>query len=396
MGRKSKWVGVRPAGVASIEIDFRYRGVRCREKLKLLPTPANLTKAERHRFAILAAIDAGTFDYSVTFPESKAAKRFAQAEEPARGFLLEEYLETGLAERKKVLKSSTWKDYDKTVHGVLIPAIGRKTLAEIRRSDVRDWAEEQTCGNKRLANVQSVLRAALADAVHDELLEHNVMSDWTYERKEAPRPVDDVDPLTAEEQAEVLKAATEPQHRNLIQFAFWSGLRTSELCALQWGDVDWLRGVVRIQRALTQAAEESETPKTKRGAREVKLLQLAREALQAQKAHTYLRGAEIFLNPRTGEPWTGDQAIRKTMWTPILKRAGVRYRRPYQTRHTYASMMLTAGESPVWLAQQMGHSDFTMIARTYGRWIPDAVPDAGGKAEALFGSKADSAQAGGS
>jgi len=71
--------------------------------------------------------------------------------------------------------------------------------------------------------VQSVLRAALADAVHDELLEHNVMSDWTYERKEAPKPVDDVDPLTAEEQAEVLKAATEPQHRNLIQFAFWSG-----------------------------------------------------------------------------------------------------------------------------------------------------------------------------
>jgi hypothetical protein len=40
--------------------------------------------------------------------------------------------------------------------------------------------------------------------------------------------------------------------------------------------------------------------------------------------------------------------------------------------------MLTAGESPVWLAQQMGHSDFTMIARTYGRWITDAVPDAGG------------------
>jgi len=77
-----------------------------------------------------------------------------------------------------------------------------------------------------------------------------------------------------------------------------------------------------------------------------------------------LAGAEIFLNPRTGEPWTGDQATRKTMWTPILKRAGVRYRRPYQTRHTCASMMLTAGESPVWLAQQMGHSDFTMIART--------------------------------
>jgi len=387
MGRKSKWPGVRPAGLASIEIDFRYRGVRCREKLKLLPTPANLARAAKHRYAILAAIDAGTFDYSVTFPGSRAGTRFAEAEEPARGLLLEEYLEDWLEARKKVLKSSTWNDYRKTVRGVLVQEFGRKTLADIRRADLREWAEKQDCGNKRLANVQSVLRAALADAVHDELLEHNVMSDWTYERKEAPKSVDDVDPLTADEQAAVLKSAKEPQHRNLIQFALWTGLRTSELCALRWGDIDWIRGVVRVQRALTQAAGEPETPKTRRGAREVKLLRAANEALNAQKAYTLLRDAEVFMNPRTNEAWAGDQPIRKTMWEPILRRAGVRYRRPYQTRHTYASMMLTAGESPVWVAQQMGHADMTMIARTYGRWITDAVPDAGSKAEALFGQR---------
>ena len=51
-------------------------------------------------------------------------------------------------------------------------------------------------------------------------------------------------------------------------------------------------------------------------------------------------------------------------------------------------MMLTAGESPIWLAQQMGHTDLTMISRTYGRWMSDAVPDAGRKAEALFAKKA--------
>ena len=58
---------------------------------------------------------------------------------------------------------------------------------------------------------------------------------------------------------------------------------------------------------------------------------------------------------------------------------------PYQTRDTYTSMMLTAGESPVWLAQQMGHRDWTMIARVYGKWIKDAVPDTGIKAVSLFG-----------
>lgn len=49
-----------------------------------------------------------------------------------------------------------------------------------------------------------------------------------------------------------------------------------------------------------------------------------------------------------------------------LKKAGVRYRRPYQTRHTFASMLLSAGEHPMWVAQQMGHSDWTMIAQVYG------------------------------
>lgn len=96
------------------------------------------------------------------------------------------------------------------------------------------------------------------------------------------------------------------------------------------------------------------------------------------------RGSFVFHDPRHNEPWAGDGPIRKTVWQPALRRAKVRYRRPYQTRHTYASMMLSAGEHPMWVAQQMGHSDWGMIRRIYGRWMPDAAPDAGQKAEAMF------------
>ena len=75
---------------------------------------------------------------------------------------------------------------------------------------------------------------------------------------------------------------------------------------------------------------------------------------------------------------------RKTMWHPAMKKSAVRYRRPYQTRHTYASMMLSAGEHPMWVAKQMGYIDWTMIARVYGRWMPSADSDAGGEAEELW------------
>jgi integrase len=51
-------------------------------------------------------------------------------------------------------------------------------------------------------------------------------------------------------------------------------------------------------------------------------------------------------------------------------------------------MMLSAGESPMWVAQQMGHSDWTMIAQIYGRWIPEGAPDAGQEAVKIFGQNA--------
>lgn len=111
--------------------------------------------------------------------------------------------------------------------------------------------------------------------------------------------------------------------------------------------------------------------KTEAGKRDVLLLPPARSALEAQKEHTFLAGDRVFHNPRTGQPWETDAQIRKTCWQYLLKLAAVRYRNPYQTRHTYASTLLSAGENPWWLAAQMGHVDVEMIFRHYGRWIPE-------------------------
>ena len=65
-------LGVVAVSRASIQISFTFRGVHCRERIKLQPTPANLKRAELAR-PILHAIAVGTFDYSVTFPQFAAA-----------------------------------------------------------------------------------------------------------------------------------------------------------------------------------------------------------------------------------------------------------------------------------------------------------------------------------
>jgi integrase len=374
--------GVRAASKSSIEISFMVDGKQCRERLPLEPTPANLKRAQQQKASIDLAIHRGEFEYAEAFPRSKrAVSAVGQSGQVPLGQYLDEWLER----KAGILKASTLDGYRKIVAGVLVPALGSLALASVTRKEVRAAMAKMSATNKRLANVQSCLRSALSDAVDDELIESNPLAGWTYSVKGKPRTEDEIDPFSPDEQRAILAAAT-GQYRNLLQFAFWTGLRTSELVALEWGDIDWHRGEVRVSRGLTAAASEAETPKTAAGVRSVRLLPMSFEALKAQREHTYIEGKAVFHDPRHNRAFNGDQELRKSLWTPTIRRAGVRYRNPYQTRHTYASMMLSAGEHPMWVAKQMGHASWLMIARVYGRWIPTDGDSSGDKAAAMFGS----------
>ncbi len=95
-------------------------------------------------------------------------------------------------------------------------------------------------------------------------------------------------------------------------------MRTGELIALEWRDIDWVRKVVMVKR--NSVRKEVKPPKTKAGLREVVLLPQSLQALDMQKQHSFLAGGRIFLNPKTGQPWETDAQIRRTSWEHILKK----------------------------------------------------------------------------
>ncbi len=382
MDRKStKYPGIRAASASSIQISFTYQGKHCRERIKLKPTPANLKSAQRHREAILDAIYHGTFNYAVTFPESINAIELSPI--PGDAITLRSYLWEWLELKKQTTKASTYHGYKKIVKNVLCPAFGELAISAINRRVVKQWALEQDSSNKRIANITSVLRSSLQEAVDDEIIESNPLISWRFTRPEGISKKEP-DPFTPQEQMAIL-AQMDAETANYFQFALWTGLRTSELIALEWGDIDWHNKIFRVSKAKAHALAEVETTKTKASIRDVKLLQPAYDALVAQKQHTLLHPSGIiFLHPRMNLPHRDGQSLLKTFWTPAIKRAKVRYRNQYQTRHTYASMMLSAGENPIWVAQQMGHKDWTMIARVYGKWMKEANPEAGNKGVEMF------------
>lgn len=144
-------------------------------------------------------------------------------------------------------------------------------------------------------------------------------------------------------------------------------MRPSEYIAQEWSRVNFVMHQLEVAGAFVDG-EAKASAKTEAGLRKIDMRQGALEALKAQEACTKLAGDLIFQNPTYGKQWTGDKAIRQR-WCRVLLLAGVRYRNPYQTRHTYASSLLMLGANPLYVATQLGHVDTTLVFRTYGRWI---------------------------
>lgn len=377
MGRGQS--GVRPASATSIEIDFYYRGARCRERLRLAPTKANLAFAERLHGSIMNDIALGTFDYARQFPDSKRGRHLTQSSTTFR--TVADGLRAWLERARTELEHSTLIGHERTIERTLIPEFGAVLLRDLTRTRLREWTIEHTAGAKRINNLLAPLRQTYSDELDAGVIAVNPIAQFRVKRKRRADVIDPIDPFTPTELESIL-GKCEGQVHNLIKFAIWSGMRTSELMALRWREVDLKKMKVGVRAAFVLGARKA--PKTAQGNRDVELLRPAADALKAQQAFTLLKSGAVFENPATNEPWKTDKQIREWNWRPLLKAAGVRYRPFKQCRHTFASMTLSVGENTLWVSRQLGHTDPTVTVRNYARFMKSVTPDAGQRTEALW------------
>lgn len=367
--------GVRTASKTSLQIDFKYLGARCRERVKVDPgSSSSLKYAAGLKARIEHEIALGTFDYAHHFPDSRRARKFARnpADTMTVGELLTEWLKTVRAE----LEPETYGDYAEYVARTWRPRFGKLRLSDLTLARVNEWAAEQPSSRKRILNVLTPLRQALRYACGPgKLLKADPLAGLEVIRP-ASVSEDIIDPFTP---AEVVAAQAnlEAPIANMVQFWAWTGLRQGELFAITWADVDLERKVARISKA--RRGRRLKAPKTKAGVREIRLLPPAVEALQRQRAYTLLMRREIFLDPSRGEAWAADKPFR-LVWTAALNAASVRYRFPRQLRHTFASWMIGSGENPLWVSKHIGHANPAVTLKVYARFIPDMFPEAGMKA----------------
>lgn len=350
---------------------FLWRGVRCRETLRIPATPANVKFAANLRAEVMGAIARGTFDYATFFPQSRKARELAALAPkaaPTVGKLLDQYIDT--ARRSQALSRSTTESYARWAEARIRPKWGDTRVDALDPALLRLWIVgmvEDGLSPKSARNVVGLLSAVLARAVSDSVIPSNPLGSIRL-RSVLPRRVreEPPDPFNDEEIASILAACRWPHTRALFQFAFATGLRTGELIGLRWDDIDTRRGVIVVSGSVVCHQEKD----TKTGTtREVPLLPAAQQALDVMRPISSMASEFVFLSP-AGRRWRDDAAIREAHWRPTLKLAKVRYRHPYQARHTFASRLLIAGEPELLVAKLLGHATVEMVRRHYGRWIP--------------------------
>jgi integrase len=378
--------------------DFRYQDRRCRETSRLPDTPAARRTCETALKKIEAEITLGRFDYAKWFPSSgkvqlfhemEARRAAHQANTPDFASFAELWYRE-ISVEWRATRATTVRDI---LDRYLIPRFGALAVSCITKEQIlafradlsiTTWARDKTklLSPVRINHILLPLHMILEEAAD----RFNFTSPW---RKIKPlkQSKSEVEPFTLPEVKAILERVR-PDFRPYYTVRFFTGLRSSEIDGLRWRYVDFDAGQILVREAFVHGQMVS--TKTDGSRREVAMNRLVIEALRTQwDVSGDING---FVFPTLdGNPFEARNIIRR-VWRPLLRNLGLRERRPYQTRHTAATLWLAAGENPEWIARQMGHSSTQMLFRVYSRFVPNLTRQDGSAfdkiVEAHFGAPA--------
>jgi integrase len=183
--------------------------------------------------------------------------------------------------------------------------------------------------------------------------------------------------------ARVLAVASKlyPEHADILHVLAWTGLRLGEACALQWDDLDGAGGFLEVRRTVGVRGRRLLVGAPKSGqARRVDLpatlaMRLA-ERLSVREAEAAVAGKEVspwvFPSPSDPTQPLNAEHLRFKVWYRVLRHANLRGVRLHDLRHTYASLLLQAGEPIGYVKEQLGYSSIQVTVDRYGHFVPGA------------------------
>ncbi len=364
----------------SLYLDFRYQGVRCKEYTKLPNSAVNRKRLKKLVQTIDAEILIGTFEYGKYFPNSKLRTKFDSVDERKRQSQayfnapdsprFEEFARIWLTEMKIEWSKGHYEDVDGVINKYLLPTFGSMKISAINKGQILQFRTilAKVPGRKssflspsRINHIMTPLRMLLNEAAD----RYDFTSPWK-NIKALKVGRTEVDPFNFGEVDKIINSV--PEHYKVYYITrFFTGLRTGEIDGLMWNSVSLDDKTLTVNQSLNRG--EISTLKTEGSYRVISLTDRVVHALKEHQRTACLKDEFVFTNEKRNP--INYQVHSRTVWYPALEKAKLRARNPYQTRHTFATLLLASGESPEWIANQMGHTTTTMLFRVYSRYVPN-------------------------
>ena len=284
-----------------------------------------------------------------------------------------------------VRRESTHERYQELLKNHVLPVFGAMRLDEITRGHVRDFLvsklkattmkDKEGYSPATICVLRDVMSGVFNFAVDEEIIGVNPLTGIT-KRLELNRTKNrpEIHPLTREELVVFLSTCEThfPEFYPFFLMAARTGMRLGELLAVYWGDIDFAGHFIWVRRSYRRGRfTPTKNGKDRKVDMSEQLAATLRKLLVQRKKETLKDGlGEVpdLIFHRNGRPF--EQNYIRRVFKRALTKAGLREIRLHDLRHTFASLLLTQKETPVYVKEQLGHSSINITVDIYGHLIP--------------------------
>ena len=324
--------------------------------------------------------------------------------QPKPGILLGDWLDFWYQSYKKTnLRPNTQMSYERRIYQHIIPALGNTQLNKLTTNDIQQfYAKLKQSGrlirteiygeglsDQTVRGVHTTLHAALDKAVSEKLIFRNPADGCRL----PPARVREIQVLTPEEIQRLLIQAKEDGCFELLLLELSTGLRRGEICALQWDDLSFRTGELRVERQVhrTRGKLVVSSPKTRAGNRSIILPTLVLAVLREYRET--VNSKWMFPSPFKADSPRDPAAVRKRLQV-TLERAGCKKIRFHDLRHTFVSASLEHGMDIKTLSTIIGHVSSSTTLNVYAHITDEMRRKAAAKIEQGIGRADPQADAG--
>lgn len=240
------------------------------------------------------------------------------------------------------------KYYISCAKRLIIPYFKKYKPNDIKPIDIEKWQNKmlEKYSTSTTSKLKSLINMSLEKAHQNDVITKNPtkIAD-KFIIKYEPQEVYSIDEINA-----ILNTAT-GWVKIFFSLAFMTGLRPGELLGLKWEDINFEKKLIIVQRSITNNKIKSSS-KTKNHNRVVILPQVVLDLLQ-----DYDSKSEWLFVSRNKSFFKNSLSVTKTYFKPLLKKAKVKYKTLYSTRHTYISLLRNSGISRDFVSELAGHSE---------------------------------------